>query len=82
MKEIICELEKKRCLYCRKELNKEKFSSQWDPREHNCCHYKIIRCDCGKNNWVKVDFDGSGHDFSFQKELSPLESTIRKVRER
>jgi len=72
----------KKCLYCKKELDLNQWNSQWDSLHHEIHHYKIIRCECGKKNWVKVDFDGSGHDQVFQTEPSPLESMVRKVREK
>ncbi len=67
-----------KCLYCRKDLHVDKWNSEWTSEEH---HYKSIKCECGKENWVKVDFYGSGHD-SFFKKLSPLESAVRKVQEK
>lgn len=71
----------KRCLYCKKELDLLKWDSQWDPLHHDVHHYKSIKCSCGKKNWVKMDFDGSGDDQVIQG-CSSLESTIRKVREK
>ena len=81
MELAIREFEKCRCQYCRKDLDKSKLDSEWDPREHEIHHYKHILCDCGKKNWVKVDFSGSGHDNLFSK-TTTLESTVKKVRER
>ena len=70
------------CSYCKKELKREFWRSEWDfnhPDEH---HYKSIKCECGKKNWVKVEFVGSGHDLAFKQDFSPLESAVRKVREK
>jgi hypothetical protein len=75
------EFERCRCLYCRKELDKDKVCPEWDPREHEIHQYQSIRCECGKKNWVKIDFDCSGHDSLFVKS-TPLESTIKQVREK
>jgi len=81
MEHAIRELQNCRCLYCHKELDKNKLHSEWDSLEHDTHHYKHIMCDCGKKNWVKVSFDCSGHDSLFSK-MSPLESTVKKVREK
>jgi len=72
----------KRCLYCKKELDTSLWTSQWDQLHHEEHHYKAIKCNCGKKNWVKLDFLGSGHDEAIQRHLSPLESVVRKVREK
>jgi len=72
----------KRCLYCKKDLEPSLWASQWDNLHHSEHHYKIIKCECGKKNWIKVDFFGSGHDECLQKHISPLESTVRRVREK
>ncbi|MEK6938895.1 MAG: hypothetical protein AABX04_07685 [Nanoarchaeota archaeon] len=72
----------KRCLYCKKELDLMQWSSHWDDLNHEEHHYKAVKCDCGKKNWVKMDFLGSGHDEVLQRKLSPLESMVRKVREK
>ncbi len=72
-----------RCEYCCKDIDKTKWDSEWDKRYHLSHHYKSIKCDsCGKKNWVKVEFDGSGHDFLFKRDISPIESLVRRVKER
>lgn len=71
-----------KCTYCCRELDNFKWISQWDEQNHQAHHYKSIICECGKKNWIKVDFQGSGHDFVLKQELSPLESMVKKVRER
>ena len=69
------------CDYCSSDLVKENWCSEWC--DHNERHYKGVSCPhCGKKNWVEVDFIGSGHDPILQKELSPLESAVRKVSEK
>ena len=71
-------MEEESCKYCHQELTKEDWQSGWEGDEH---HYKIINCSCGKDNWIKVDFSGSGDD-SFVQGVSPLESAVRKVCEK
>ena len=68
------------CVYCSHGLERDSWNSRWcDSVEH---HYKTISCvQCGKRNWLKVDFQGSGHDSVLKKKMSPLESVLRKVRE-
>ncbi|MBI2669201.1 hypothetical protein HYX14_05145 [Candidatus Woesearchaeota archaeon] len=75
MEHIPYEFRDNRCLYCRKEL--AEWNSSWDAGQH----YKNIPCDCGKENWIKVEFEGSGHDFLF-KTVPRVESVRRKVQER
>ncbi|MBS1266773.1 MAG: hypothetical protein MAG795_00742 [Candidatus Woesearchaeota archaeon] len=46
------------CLYCSEEAEK-RWVSEWNC-EH---HYKSFCCkNCGKKNFVRVNFQGSGHD--------------------
>ncbi|HIG92955.1 TPA: hypothetical protein HA242_03120 [Candidatus Woesearchaeota archaeon] len=66
-----------RCVYCKLDLEKRLWRSCWDNKHH----YKILPCSCGKKNWLTVHFHGSGHDKALTQKISPLESTIRKVRE-
>ena len=69
-----------RCLYCSIELDVVKWTSSWG--DHDVQHYKSMRCGgCGKKNWCKVDFSGSGHDSAMRNEDSELESVLRKERE-
>jgi len=78
MDHILNRLGQHTCLYCRQELNREKWYSAWaDGHAH---HYKVNPCEkCKKGNWAKVHFTGSGHDAVLKQDLSPLESTVRKV---
>lgn len=48
---------KDQCPYCGREI-KNDWKSQFEIE----MHYKRIKCACGKENVVKVDFLGSGHD--------------------
>ncbi len=82
MEQVIEQFRKIGCTYCKKELKKEHWSSEWDHQHPDAHHYKSVRCECGKKNWVKVEFVGSGHDLAFKQDFSPLESAVRKVRER
>ena len=48
-----------KCRICGNDLTDKPWQSQWEIDQH----YKINICDkCGKKTWVKVDFEGSGHD--------------------
>jgi hypothetical protein len=60
------------CNYCSQELNLLDVKSEWDTDNR---HYKLLICSCGKKNWVKVDYFGSGHE----KEWSELESIVQLV---
>lgn len=75
---ILNRLWQNKCLYCKQELNKEAWHSTWgEGHEH---HYKAIDCQkCKRTNWAKIHFPGTGHDGLFKQEMSPLESTIKKV---
>ncbi len=69
-----------KCEYCLEEVDKDLWCSKWCEREHE--HYKILKCPhCKKDNWLNVDFHGSGHDPVLKKEESELESVVRKVQE-
>lgn len=46
------------CIYCNKNLK----GKEWESFFHAEIHYKTITCECGKENWQKVDFLSSGHD--------------------
>lgn len=68
-----------KCTYCAKELDMEKWSSKF---HDDYFHYKHISCNgCGKKNWFRASFLGSGHDHGFVQPSS-IDSLIRKVCER
>ncbi len=68
-----------KCDYCTNDFDKEKWESDWCDSHK---HYKSLHCDgCGKENWLKVKFHGSGHDCVLKREESELESVLRKVQE-
>ena len=47
------------CSKCNEDLKDQPWYSQLEADEH----YKTTSCgNCGKKNWVKVDFLGSGDD--------------------
>ena len=47
------------CSKCNTDLKNQHWHSQFEAQEH----YKSTTCNgCGKKNWVKVDFLGSGDD--------------------
>ncbi|MFH1682407.1 MAG: hypothetical protein ABIA37_01290 [Candidatus Woesearchaeota archaeon] len=48
-----------KCRKCGNDLEHKPWESQFEANQH----YKTNTCDkCGKKNWIKVEFDGSGHD--------------------
>jgi len=71
-------LKEGKCEYCSEQINLESLESFWIAQYH----YKVVRCSCGKSNWVKVNFEGSGHDQGLEKKKETIESTIQKVFER
>jgi len=46
------------CPYCNKGLPEAAWKSHWLSWKH----YKTATCGCGKDIWLRVWFDGSGHD--------------------
>lgn len=49
----------KKCRLCGNDLANQPWHSEWDGPQH----YKTNLCNkCGKKTWVKVNFEGSGHD--------------------
>lgn len=62
------------CSRCGKELIG--WGSEWDAAHH----YKTLVCTCGKKNWVKLDFIGSGHDAVLQERKAAIESAASIVR--
>ena len=70
-----------RCHHCGFEINKDQWNSEWDTLNSSAHHYKSAVCVCGKKIWVRVNFNGSGHDEVFKENLNPIESVIRIVRE-
>ncbi len=67
-----------KCNYCLTSLTRQDVSSEWGEEKQ---HYKVLNChDCGKKTWVKLDFDGSGHDFMVEGEMGELESMVSKVK--
>ena len=66
------------CHRCNVELDKDKWVSEWDSGNPEL-HYKSAICECGKKNWVQVDFHGSGHDRHLQDPDKVIESAIKKV---
>ncbi len=70
-----------KCLYCRQEIDIDYWHSCWS--EDGQHHYKILSCpSCMRENWLKVDFPGSGHDAVLKKNRPPLESVLRRVPEK
>ncbi|MFH1409299.1 MAG: hypothetical protein ABIH34_05305 [Nanoarchaeota archaeon] len=46
------------CFYCHASLEGKEWTSVHDRWKH----YKRITCDCKREHWVRVPFEGSGHD--------------------
>lgn len=63
------------CIYCSERLPSEK----WDSFFAQVQHYKCVLCKCGKDNCVRVDFIGSGHDSWSGLEDKVTRSTSIKV---
>lgn len=63
------------CIYCGEPLDSEKWSSVFAQVNH----YKCVLCKCGKENCVKVDFIGSGHDSWSGLEERIAKSAVIKV---
>tara|TARA_Y100000310_G_scaffold339022_1_gene430393 strand:- start:21880 stop:22185 length:306 start_codon:yes stop_codon:yes gene_type:complete len=76
------------CIYCHHKLK----GTKWDSAFESAHHYKAVKCgSCGKENRLRVDFHGSGHDswdgthawakdFKSRKDgkVTTLESRIKK----
>ena len=80
MEHILSNVEGVECLYCSQSLSQELWRSEWKEHVH---HYKSVKCDdCGRKNWLKAQFLGSGHDRVSQKGKQTIESVIRSVGEK
>lgn len=84
--EIVLERLKKggglHCSRCGCELNREQYVSEWDPSQPQDHHYKSFQCECGKKNWLKMNFPGSGHDQILIDHEKEIRSMIKKVSDR
>jgi len=54
---VIQEVQKEVCPYCKRNINGS-WKSEFDLKHH----YKVFNCECGKKVWIKLNFNGSGHD--------------------
>ncbi len=80
MEYMLSTIDRIQCLYCSQSLCEELWRSEWKEHVH---HYKSVKCDdCGKKNWLKAPFLGSGHDQVSQKGTKTIESVIRRVGEK
>ena len=83
MAQAIISLEEGKCCYCKDSLARDEIKSEWDDHEDDNHHYKCLKCNkCGKKNWCKVCFQGSGHDCELTQEERTIDSVIRRVMER
>ena len=68
------------CIYC-----SEKLPDTWESSFASQSHYKCVVCTCGKNNCVRVNFQGTGHDtwsglekkIEKSDSIKPVEKNIR-----
>ena len=64
--------------YCGHQLDSLCCHSEWGDREEQ--HYKSVVCnECGRKNWIKVGFLGSGHDV---ENVVSIDSIVKKVHEK
>ena len=68
------------CTRCGKVINSKDWFSEWDNQTSGEYMYKSFHCDCGKKNWIKVDFLGSGED-DILGQNKEIRSMVNKVRE-
>ncbi|PIN76393.1 hypothetical protein COV17_02615 [Candidatus Woesearchaeota archaeon CG10_big_fil_rev_8_21_14_0_10_36_11] len=77
MEHILSQLKGGNC-YCSHPINREDWNSEWGECDEQ--HYKKAVCSkCGKTNWIKLRFEGSGHDDSIECKTNSIDSIIRKV---
>ncbi|HLC88587.1 MAG TPA: hypothetical protein VJG49_00985 [Candidatus Nanoarchaeia archaeon] len=69
------------CTRCGQAINSTDWFSEWDDQTSGVHMYKSFHCHCGKKNWIKVDFLGSGDDRIFERNAKEINSTINAVRE-
>jgi hypothetical protein len=65
---------KNQCAYCGTEIN----SGSWESVFYINRHYKSIKCKCGKENVIRVDFIGCGHDSEWSSKI-PLDKKAKDV---
>ena len=53
------------CIYCNREITKDMWKSEFV----GFIHYKVAKCECGRETRIKVDFDGSGDDSWIEKKI-------------
>jgi len=60
------------CIYCGKAI------SNWKSQFSGEHHYKKSNCGCGRENWIRMQFKGSGHDeFNNEKNLEIVMEQFR-----
>ncbi len=66
------------CGYCKAEVNEAHVEAQWGDRDEQF-YQSLKQCGtCGKSDWTKMCFEGSGHGKILDEEDS-LESMLSKV---
>ncbi|MBT3298576.1 hypothetical protein HN385_06625 [archaeon] len=66
-----------KCNYCSNKMEQENASSIWEGE----LHYVVMSCDCGRDNWVKVDLESFNPGDLF-KRMDEVSSTKEKVFEK
>jgi len=66
------------CIYCGRNVPRNEWSSEW----HLEAHYKTIKCQCGKNLHIKVNFEGSGHDSWNWEKIRPAALKKKSIEDR
>jgi hypothetical protein len=72
-----------KCMYCNKQLDRKKWKSHFNMHKH----YKINRCECGKESRVDVDYESSGHEewngeIAFLNANESIERLLRSEKKR
>jgi len=70
-------IESFKCSYCSHKVGRDEGCSRWE----SGLHYVVLKCGCGKENWIRVDLDGFNPGEMFEKEPKII-SAQRKVKEK
>lgn len=66
-----------KCTYCSCKIGRQSAISRWE----GDFQYTVLKCECGRENWVKVNLDEFNPGAFFHKKVE-VESVQRKVREK
>ncbi|MBU0460151.1 MAG: hypothetical protein KKH52_01285 [Nanoarchaeota archaeon] len=67
------------CSRCHEELGRDNWAKEWDEQSPEF-YYKTFICNCGKKNWIKLDFLSSGHESVLENGETQIESSSRVVK--